>query len=118
MSMTLEQAIRILHPDTSLDTLNTVLVACNYSSERVLEAENEALLLACEVMQREVERGKGCEWCSSLKKDMCDFKPGDLLARGMVEYTIWGDEAMKQKRPLFCAMCGKPLNDGKVDGDE
>lgn len=56
MSMTLEQAIKILHPDTSLDTLNTVLVASNYSPERVLEAENEAILLACEIMQREVER--------------------------------------------------------------
>lgn len=120
MSMTLEQAIKILHPDTSLDTLNTVLVASNYSPERVLEAENEATILACEVMQREVERQAGCDWCINGAELTTGFlSDSDITPlQGLSGSTTYALRVGTEYRKInFCPMCGKHLNDGKVDGD-
>ena len=58
MSMTLEQAIRILHPDTCTEALNEM--GDEIDARKIFDT---ACLLACKVMQREVERGKGCERC-------------------------------------------------------
>lgn len=88
--MTLEQAIRILHPMTCEDALSAVLDLSGYSTDRICEARNEAAILACEVMRREVERQAGCPSCP--------------VSLGM---------GFK-----YCPRCGKPLNNGKVDGDE
>lgn len=159
--MTLEQAIRILHPDTSLDTLNTVLVASNYSPERVLEAENEATILACEVMQREVDRTKThgkrtitlpCDYNDTLyainRLDktstyifVCEIDYIAVESSGEIVVHATFVDTKYHKNPYRMVFMvsdfgqtvfttrekaekaaqnrsGKPLNDGKVDGDE
>lgn len=90
--MTLEQVIRILHPDTCTEALNEMDDEID-----VRKIFDTACLLACKVMQREVERVKGCEFCD-------DGTYHDVLGNPC-KYS-------------FCPMCGKSLNDGKVDGDE
>jgi hypothetical protein len=55
--MTLEQAIRILHPDTTLLALAEVEYYGGFDgNEARIKACEEACILACEVMHREVER--------------------------------------------------------------
>lgn len=54
---------------------------------------------------------KGCEWCESLNKKTEDFKCGDVLARGVVEHTFWGDGRWYMQEPKFCPMCGRRLED-------
>lgn len=56
-----------------------------------------------------------CEWCKSLSKKVEDFKPGDMLARGVVEHTFWGDGRWYQQNPRFCPMCGKDMRVGKAE---
>lgn len=48
--MTLEQAINILHPDTTVHALRFT----NQEEARILV--DEACLIACEVMQKEIEK--------------------------------------------------------------
>ena len=48
--MTLEQAINILHPDTTVQALRFT----NQEESRILV--DEACLVACDVMQKEIEK--------------------------------------------------------------
>jgi hypothetical protein len=118
--MKLEQAIKILHPMTCEDNLNAVLAEAGYTANRICEAENEATILACEVMQREVERQAGCDWCINGAELTTGFlSDSDITPlQGLSGSTTYALRVGTEYRKInFCPMCGKPLNDGKVDGD-
>lgn len=51
--MTIEQAIQILHPDTTTETLERIsYYAGSHSEETVLKIVKEACVVACEIMQK------------------------------------------------------------------
>lgn len=51
--MSIEQAIRILHPDTTVAALAEIGYYAGFrSKEAELEAVNEACIVACEVMEK------------------------------------------------------------------
>lgn len=134
MSMTLEQAIRILHPETESVDWGEAIKDAGYIKENPfseIEADKEACLLACEVMQREVERRNGCLYCDSRNGDvlhtekcsgLCDIEvvvTGSVLEVNSYNHeTPYTEDISFNLGINFCPMCGKPLNDGKVDGDE
>ena len=72
---------------------------------------SKALDMAISALREQEERSKGCEWCESRNKKTKDFKCGDLLARGVVEHTFWGDGRWYTKEPKFCPMCGRRLEE-------
>lgn len=111
MSMTLEQAIRILHPS------RTSLGFIVGSTQEAFKLIDKAKLLACEVMQREVEMGKGCEYCRDDSPLPAEGEPHDFRIRG--DALLYFDPAFGWEGTLisYCPACGKHLNDGKVDGD-
>ena len=51
--MSVEQAIRILHPDTTVEALAEIGYYAGFrSKEAELEAVNEVCIVACEVMEK------------------------------------------------------------------
>lgn len=120
--MTLEQAIRILHPGTSGESLNEILGASANVSDGLRlfnEKTAEATVIACEVMQRDVGREKGCEFCNNQKPITQDCDNGYSLEVEDGEISMWdGDRCVAIFSAERCPMCGKPLNEGRVDGDE
>lgn len=74
--------------------------------------------LCLAALQEQEQRKQGCEYCKSLEKKYTDFKPGDLVARGVVEYTYWGDGAMRRTVEKFCPWCGRKLPEPPKEGAE
>lgn len=114
MSMTLEQAIRILNP------VGEGKCATDDEFFEDLDQVEPALLLACEVLQREVERQAGCDWCINGAELTTGFlSDSDITPlQGLSGSTTYALRVGAEYRKInFCPMCGKPLNDGKVDGD-
>ena len=57
--MSIEQAIRILHPDTTREALAEIGYYAGFRSEEAeLEAVKEACIVACEIMQKYLLRHK------------------------------------------------------------
>ena len=118
--MTLEQAIRILHPASRGNALKNINKANYYSPESLVIVDEQARILACEVMEREVDRPTGCEHCcageelgygsDSLGRSAYLYLDGNILTA-----DLYSDSMAVAIR--FCPMCGRKLNDGKVDGD-
>ena len=55
--MTLEQAIRILHPETTREALAEVEYYGGFNGQHAqIQAVNDACLLACDVMGKEIEK--------------------------------------------------------------
>ena len=72
---------------------------------------SEAFRMAISALREQEQRSTGCEWCESLDKKNRDFKCGDILARGVVEHTFWGDGRWYMREPKFCPMCGRRLEE-------
>lgn len=54
--MTYQEAIRILHPDTTREALEEIRYYAGFRSEEAeLEAINEACVLACEAMEKVIK---------------------------------------------------------------
>lgn len=53
--MTVEEAIQILLPETTAETINRMRVV-NMSDEEILDKVNEACILACEIMKNYLKR--------------------------------------------------------------
>lgn len=88
------------------------LETCDECGDCLTCAEHdEALDMAIAALREQEERSKGCEWCESLDKKNKDFKCGDILARGVVEHTFWGDGRWYMQEPKFCPMCGRRLEE-------
>lgn len=91
--MTLEQAIRILHPDTYPEDLMDIQHYDGLNGKlATLKAFDDALLLACEVMQKEIKRQKGCERCCT---------------------GVYLTNNVSHPQFNFCPMCGNNLNGEK-----
>lgn len=115
MSMTLEQAIRTMKYNKE------ILGQPDQGHGFRADANTIACDIACDIMQREVDRQTGCEHCcageelgygrDSLGRSAYLYLDGNLLTA-----DLYSDSMAVAIR--FCPMCGKPLNDGKVDGDE
>jgi hypothetical protein len=52
--MTVEEAIQILHPETTAETINRMRMV-NMSDEEILDKVNEACVLACEIMKKHLK---------------------------------------------------------------
>ena len=109
MSMTLEQAIRILHPDTCTEALNEI--DDEIDARKIFD---KATILACEVMQREVERRNEltrCKDCAGWDKSI-SFMGGHACSK----WSPNRENPRYTQEYDFCSMAiRKPLNDGKVD---
>ena len=127
--MTLEQAIRILHPESDYE--------CPEDYQEAVKVYFDATLLACEVMQREVEGRKGWNDASVTpppqdglyygKKDETNSMYPVRFESGKWTLSNHSDRKVDIKQWAYwdafdgddtCPHCGKPLNEGKVDGDE
>lgn len=52
--MTVEEAIQILHPDTTADIISQMRED-GLSDEEILDKVNEACVLACEIMKKSIK---------------------------------------------------------------
>lgn len=154
--MTLEQVIRILHPDTCTEALN--VVDDEIDARKIFD---EATILACEVVQREVDRTKThgkrtitlpCDYNDTLyainRLDktstyifVCEIDYITVESSGEIVVHAAFVDTKYHKNPYRMVFMvsdfgqtvfttrekaekaaqnrsGKPLNDGKVDGDE
>ena len=162
--MTLEQAIRILHPDTLVSDARKAMWECGCDpciEPEKWRARDEATLLACEVMQREVDRTKThgkrtitlpCDYNDTLyainRLDktstyifVCEIdyiaveSSGEIVVhatfvdtkyhknpyRMVFRVSDFGQTVFTTREKAEKAAqnrSGKPLDDGKVDGDE
>lgn len=59
--MTIEEAIRILDPETSIDALTEINYYTGFNREKSIEIVDEACAVACDVMREylRLERGNG-----------------------------------------------------------
>jgi len=93
--MKLEQAISLIkHDGNMIETLETLLKTEGITT---FEAWDESIALACEVMQREVDRQNGCDWCED-------------ESQAHKYWICWGC------RPKACPMCGRQLK-GSADNE-
>ena len=108
--MTREEAIKILE-EYPCSTGEVDGDTCAVVFDAGLDETEAALDMAIAALREQEERSKGCEWCESLDKKNRDFKNGDILARGVVEHTFWGDGRWYMQEPKFCPMCGRRLEE-------
>lgn len=106
--MTIGEAIKILDPETSLDTL------WKYEGEdQVLDACNEACRVAISALRAQQtpldrSRWEGCKECTPLSCGTCvrynHRNIGDPCTTACIRYS-------KRKPVKFCKNCGRPLTE-------
>lgn len=90
-SMTIEEAIRILHPDTTLDALAEIDYYAGFDGHKAMvKTCEEACIVACEVMSKKIKMECNCESC----------KNGIYMVNN-VTYPQY----------RFCPKCGKKLEE-------
>lgn len=67
MDMTVEEAIRILDPETSKDAINEIKYYAGFNKDRVIDKVDEACIIACNIMKeyledREIAIDNGCSY--------------------------------------------------------
>ena len=55
MSMSIEEAIRILDPETSADAIAEIKYYAGFNEEKAIEKVEEACILACDIMRKYIE---------------------------------------------------------------
>ena len=55
MSMSIEEAIRILDPETSEDAITEIKYYAGFNEEKTIEKVEEACVLACDIMRECLE---------------------------------------------------------------
>lgn len=58
MSMSIEEAIRILDPETSADAITEIKYYAGFNEEKAIEKVEEACELACDIMRKYIEDTK------------------------------------------------------------
>ena len=58
MSMSIEEAIRILNPETSADAIAEIEYYAGFNKDKVIEEVNKACVVACDVMREYKNRIK------------------------------------------------------------
>lgn len=132
--MTIEEAIRILDPETTVEALEEIEYYAGFSGP---SAKVQACTDACEVavaaLREQQKRDKGCEYCTEDRKipTHCDGEanitllvplPAIDLMTGEMEKTaapsfftirIENDEMSEDFVPIRCCpMCGRELKEG------
>lgn len=109
MKMSIEQAIRILHPDTTGDALAEIEYYGGFHGRKAcIDAINDASLVACEAMEKQIPKkpvykDEPCVYPDRTEMIKCLHCPdcGELLN---YRYTT--------KKLPFCAKCGQRLDWG------
>lgn len=52
MNMTVEEAIRILDPETTKDAINEIKYYAGFNKDRVIDKVDEACIIACNIMKK------------------------------------------------------------------
>lgn len=72
-NMTIEEAIRILDPETSSEAIGEIEYYAGFNKDKTIEKVNEACEVACSVMRAfeklKVLYAKVCERCDELEKE-------------------------------------------------
>ena len=55
MSMSIEEAIRILDPEASVDAITEIKYYAGFNEEKTIEKVEEACILACDIMREHLE---------------------------------------------------------------
>ena len=55
MSMSIEEAIRILDPETSADAITEIKYYAGFNEEKTIEKVEDACVLACDIMREHLK---------------------------------------------------------------
>lgn len=109
--MTREEAIRILDPQTAVDTLAEIEYYHGFKGvEAVSKALDEACILAVEALREQEGRERGCEHCN---EDGDGYRKmiGAFSITNPFHGNVWNLETChcKPRQIYFCPMCGRRL---------
>ena len=97
--MTYEEAIRLLHPDTSREAIAELKYYNGFNKDKTIDTINEAIILVCEAAEKQIPT---CDW-EPYKEFVCS-------KCGLKSSTFYGN---------YCPVCGQritiepvPLNTG------
>lgn len=65
--MTLEEAERILNPETTIGAINEIKYYCGFNEEKAIAEIEKASEIGAIAIQEKAEREKGCEYCNNGK---------------------------------------------------
>lgn len=62
--MTLEEAERILNPETTIGAINEIKYYCGFNQEKAIAEVEKACEIGAKAIREKAEREKGCEYCN------------------------------------------------------
>ena len=109
--MTREEAIRILDPETMVETLAEIEYYGGFRGRaKAANALYDACALAVTVLREQEERERGCEYC---KEDGNGYRKmiGAFSITNPFHGDVWNLETRhcKPRQINFCPMCGRRL---------
>ena len=100
--MTAQEAINLLHPDTTKEAIAEIEYYCGFhSKEAAIKAIEEACLLACEALEKQVPK-KPRETRCALMCANCGHKITEI--------------GCAKRNRLYCKKCGQAIDWTKEEG--
>lgn len=106
--MTIEEAIKILHPDTTFETITEIEYYGGFKGkEKAMEAVNEACVLACEALEKQMPKKPICkEMPYSEEVGLND----ELHCPTCGAYVGYFTEGMNEPEQMeYCNECGQHI---------
>lgn len=115
--MAREEAIRILDPDTTGETLTEIEYYGGFKGKtKAAKALYDACILAVSSLREQEERELGCEYCNDYKSiyhrssEIHDGMDEDVYISGNSLVVDIGCHSYGQVEINFCPMCGRRLH--------
>ena len=110
--MTIDEAIRILDPETTAEALAEIEYYNGFSGKTAsVQAVSDACILAVAALQEQEELERGCEYCN---EDGDGYRKmiGAFSITNPFHGNVWNLETRhcKPRRINFCPMCGRRLH--------
>ena len=107
--MTREEAIRILDPETMVETLAEIEYYGGFRGRtKAANALHDACILALSAIQEQEERERGCEYCND-GSVICNADEEFYISGNTLRVDI-GCHCYGQMEINFCPMCGRRLH--------
>lgn len=115
--MKIEEALRILDPDTSAEALNEIEYYAGFKSvDAINEAINEACIVACEALNKQIPKAVRIEGIAKVKA--LDIEYNEIHTYKCIRCPECGKWIVVNVSHKYCEYCGQKIDWSEIGGDE